>query len=127
MVDKKNISEAQQQQIFLHILFTSNTNDCIANVIIEAIVEKKVAKIKLFNQLATINGSATIFATNTSYLSITEIQAAVVDPQRVLGMHFFNPAPAMKLVEIVKGHQTNDTTMHIIYSLCKYLNKVIVI
>lgn len=127
LADKKNISPEQQQQIFQHILFTSNINDCIADLIIEAIVEKAAAKIALFNQLATINASATIFATNTSSISITEIQAAVVDPQRVVGMHFFNPAPTMKLIEIVRGHQTNDATVQAIYSLCKFMNKTPVI
>ena len=127
LADKESISPEQQQQFFKNILFTSNSNDCIANLIIEAIVEKVTAKIELFNQLATFNTATTIFATNTSSLSITEIQAAIIHPQRVVGMHFFNPAPVMKLVEIVQGAQTDDATVQAIYWLCKSMNKTLVI
>ena len=127
LADKESISPEQQQQFFKNILFTSNSNDCIANLIIEAIVEKVTAKIELFNQLATFNTATTIFATNTSSLSITEIQAAIIHPQRVVGMHFFNPAPVMKLVEIVQGAQTDDATVQAIYWLCKSMNKTPVI
>lgn len=127
LADKQRISPEQQQQIFKNILFTSNSNDCIADLIIEAIVEKAIAKIELFNQLANFNTATTIFATNTSSLSITEIQAPIIHPQRVVGMHFFNPAPVMKLVEIIQGAQTDDTTVQAIYSLCKSINKTPVI
>ena len=127
LADKQSISPEQQQQIFKNILFTSNSNDCIADLIIEAIVEKAIAKIELFNQLANFNTATTIFATNTSSLSITEIQAAIIHPQRVVGMHFFNPAPVMKLVEIIQGAQTDYTTVQAIYSLCKSINKTPVI
>lgn len=127
LADKQIISPEQQQQIFKNILFTSNSNDCIADLIIEAIVEKAIAKIELFNQLANFNTATTIFATNTSSLSITEIQAAIIHPQRVVGMHFFNPAPVMKLVEIIQGAQTDYTTVQAIYSLCKSINKTPVI
>ena len=71
-------------------------------MIIEAIIEKPEAKIALFNQLAEINHSETIFASNTSSLSITQIAKGVKNPERVIGMHFFNPATIMKLVEVVK-------------------------
>lgn len=127
LADKESISPEQQQQFFKNILFTSDSNDCIANLIIEAIVEKVTAKIELFNQLATFNTATTIFATNTSSLSITEIQAAIIHPQRVVGMHFFNPAPVMKLVEIIQGAQTDDATVQAIYWLCKSMNKTPVI
>lgn len=127
LTDKQSISPEQREQIFKKILFTSNSNECIADLIIEAIVEKANAKIELFNQLANFNKATTIFATNTSSLSITEIQAAIIHPQRVVGMHFFNPAPVMKLVEIIQGAQTDDTTVQTIYSLCKSLNKTPVI
>lgn len=127
LADKESISTEQQQQVFKSILFTSNSNDCIANLIIEAIVEKVTAKIELFKQLATFNKATTIFATNTSSLSITEIQATIIHPQRVVGMHFFNPAPVMKLVEIIQGAQTDDATVQAIYWLCKSMNKTPVI
>jgi 3-hydroxybutyryl-CoA dehydrogenase len=127
LTDKQVISFDQKEHIFSRILFTGNINDCIADLVIEAIIEKAAPKIELFNQLAAINTPATIFASNTSSLSITEIQSAIVHPQRVAGMHFFNPAQIMKLVEVVKGFQTNDTTVKAIYDLCIKMNKTPVI
>jgi 3-hydroxybutyryl-CoA dehydrogenase len=127
LTDKQAISFEQKEQILNRVLFTNNISDCIAELIIEAIVEKAAPKIALFNQLAVMNNSSTIFATNTSSLSVSEIQAAIVDPQRVVGMHFFNPAPVMKLVEVVKGLQTNDITVQTIYDLCLKMNKIPVV
>lgn len=121
--DKQKITAAEKENIFNRIKFISDTNDCIADVFIEAIVEKVEAKVAIFNQLAEINHSEVIFATNTSSLSVSDIQAKVIHPQRVVGMHFFNPAPIMKLVEVVKGNQTTDEVAQTIYELCKQLNK----
>ncbi|MGF2413082.1 3-hydroxyacyl-CoA dehydrogenase family protein [Ferruginibacter sp.] len=123
LFDKEKISAAEKENIYNRIKFISDTNDCIANVFIEAIVEKLEAKVAIFNQLAEVNHSEVIFATNTSSLSISAIQAKVIQPQRVVGMHFFNPAPLMKLVEVVKGDQTNEEVAQTIYQLCKQLNK----
>jgi 3-hydroxybutyryl-CoA dehydrogenase len=83
--------------------------------------------VALFNQLAEVNHSEVIFASNTSSLSISAIQSKVKHPQRVVGMHFFNPAPLMKLVEVVKGDQTTEQTTQTIYGLCKQLQKMPVI
>ena len=127
LTDKHAISSEEKDQIFKCIIFTNNISDCKADLIIEAIVEKAAPKIDLFNQLATINTPITIFATNTSSISVTELQSAIAYPQRFLGMHFFNPAPVMKLVEVVKGHQTADTTVQDIYALCIQMKKVPVI
>jgi len=124
LVGKNKLSEEEKEQAWQRIRFVNDTNDCLADVIIEAIIEKTEAKIALFNQLAEVNHSEVIFATNTSSLSISAIQKKVVHPERVVGMHFFNPAPVMKLVEIVKGKQTDDNVAQIIYELCKKMNKV---
>lgn len=123
LVDKKKISEAEKKNIFNRIRFITDTNDCIADIIIEAIVEKVEAKISVFNQLAELNHSEVIFASNTSSLSITAIQAGVQNPQRVVGMHFFNPAQVMKLVEVVKGQQTSEAVAQIVFDLCLMLKK----
>jgi 3-hydroxybutyryl-CoA dehydrogenase len=123
LVDKEKIQAADKENIFQRIRFISDTNDCIADIIIEAIVEKVEAKVTIFNQLAEVNHSEVIFATNTSSLSITEIQAKVQQPQRVVGMHFFNPAQIMKLVEVVKGDQTLDSVAQIVYDLCLQMKK----
>ena len=124
--DKQKITADEKESIFQRIRFISDSNDCIADLVIEAIVEKVEAKVAVFNQLAEINHGDVIFATNTSSLAISDIQAKVVNPKRVVGMHFFNPAPLMKLVEVVKGDQTSDDVAQIIYALCKQMNKTAV-
>ena len=122
-VDKQKITITEKETIYSGIKFITDTNDCLADVIIEAVVEKAAAKISIFNQLAEVNHAEVIFATNTSSLSVSSIQAKIVHPERVVGMHFFNPAPLMKLVEVVKGDQTSDEVAQTIYDLCKLMNK----
>lgn len=124
LVEKQKISIDDSKVIYQRLQFVSDVNHCIADVFIEAIVEKPEAKISIFNQLANINQPDAIFASNTSSLSISLIQQSVMLPERVVGMHFFNPAPVMKLVEVVKGEQTADATATAIYELCKKMNKV---
>ncbi len=127
LVDKQKITVVEKDNIYSRIKFITDTNDCIADVFIEAIVEKVEAKVAIFNQLAEMNHSEVIFATNTSSLSVSDIQAKIMHPQRVVGMHFFNPAPVMKLVEVVKGNQTADETAQTICELCKQFNKTAVL
>lgn len=127
LVNKQLLTQLKHDDILNSLVFTNNINDCVAEIIIEAIIEKPAAKIDLFNKLAAINSSQTIFASNTSSLSISEIQVAVVNPQRVIGMHFFNPAPVMKLVEIVQGPLTSMHTIQTTETLCRQLNKTPVI
>jgi 3-hydroxybutyryl-CoA dehydrogenase len=121
--DRQKITPEEKEIIYNRIQFITDTNDCLADVVIEAIVEKVEAKVSIFNQLAEVNHAEVIFATNTSSLSVSVIQEKIVHPERVVGMHFFNPAPLMKLVEVVKGDQTTDEVAQTIYSLCKQLNK----
>lgn len=123
LVDKEKIVAGEKEIIFKRIKFTKEIRDCIADVIIEAIIEKPEAKVSLFNQLAAVNTPQTILASNTSSLSVSDIQKKVEDPGRVVGMHFFNPAYLMKLVEVVKGEQTNEEVAQTIYDLCKQMGK----
>jgi 3-hydroxybutyryl-CoA dehydrogenase len=123
LVDKQKINIEKKNDICSRIQFTSHISDCIADVIIEAVIEKKEVKVSLFNELAKINSEKTIFASNTSSLSISAIAEEIVAPQRVAGLHFFNPAPVMKLVEIVKAEQTADTTIHALIQLTKVFGK----
>jgi 3-hydroxybutyryl-CoA dehydrogenase len=123
LVNKQKITAEEKENIFQRIQFVTDTNDCIADIIIEAIIEKVEAKVAIFNQLAELNHSEVIFATNTSSLSVSEIQAGVQQPQRVVGMHFFNPAQVMKLVEVVKGNQTSDEAAQTVYDLCVQMKK----
>ena len=127
LVEKRKITGNAKEETLNNLRFTNNLHDCLGDVIIEAIIEKPEAKIALFNQLAEINHSETVFASNTSSLSITQIAKAVKNPERVIGMHFFNPATIMKLVEVVKTDLTNEQTTNIIIELAKKMNKTPVI
>jgi 3-hydroxybutyryl-CoA dehydrogenase len=127
LVEKKKITEEEKVKTIQHIHFTNDLHECLADVIIEAIVEKPELKISLFNQLAEINHGETIFATNTSSLSITQIAEKVLHAHRVIGMHFFNPAPVMKLVEVVNTNYTNEETTKAIVALATEMGKVPVV
>ena len=106
--EKKRISTDEKKTLFNLIRFTSSISDCHAPLIIEAIVEKTRDKQSLLIELDRINPEKPIFATNTSSLSVTGIAAQTPFPERIIGLHFFNPATVMKLVEIVKAPQTTD-------------------
>ena len=126
-VDKNKISPEEKEKTYQRIQFTNKINDCLADVIIEAIIEKLEFKVALFNQLAEINNDEVIFATNTSSLSVTEIATGVKNPERVIGLHFFNPAPIMKLVEVVNSNYTNENTTSSILGLAKLMGKTPVV
>lgn len=124
---KGKISTDEKVAIAKRIAYTNDIQNCLADVFIEAIVEKIEYKIGLFNQLAELNHGESIFATNTSSLSVSKIAAGVNNPQRVIGMHFFNPATIMKLVEVVIADQTNDNTKQTILELSRQMGKLAVI
>ncbi len=123
LVEKKKIPEEERQSILERLRFSSDKHDCKASLIIEAIVEKEEAKVSLFAELATLNSAQTIFASNTSSLSITSLQQKIAHPERVIGMHFFNPAHIMKLVEVVKAPQTSDEVVAAVMNVCITLKK----
>ena len=127
LVEKQKITAEQKQQVLGNLLFTTDLHQCLADVIIEAIIEKPEAKTALFNQSAEINHSEVIFASNTSSLSVSQLQQQIVQPQRVAGLHFFNPATIMKLVEVVKGSQTHESVIQQLVSLVQQMNKVPVV
>lgn len=121
--EKNKISFTAIQETMDRLQFTNHINDCIATIIIEAILETLAAKTSLFSKLAQINAPESIFATNTSSLSITALAENIPFPERVIGMHFFNPAPLMKLVEIVNTPYTAEKTMAVIEDLAKQFGK----
>ncbi len=94
------------------------------DLVIEAIIEDLVIKQELFKRLEVITSSLALLATNTSSISITAIAAGMKDPSRLFGMHFFNPAPVMKLVEVIAGQQTNPEWLKQAKAICKYWKKV---
>lgn len=122
-ISRKKLTAEQSTTILSRLTFTKSIKDCTADIIIEAIVENLDAKVDLFNQLAGLNNPESIFATNTSSLSITDIAVKVTYSTQVVGMHFFNPAPVMKLVEVVKGRQTNEAVIKKVYELAKQMGK----
>lgn len=124
MVKKEKITEADKAEILSRV--NGSTDISIvkdADLIIEAATEDMEAKKALFQELDELCKPDTIIATNTSALSITEIAAATNRPDKIIGMHFFNPVPAMKLVEIVKGLTTSEETRETIINLTKDLKK----
>lgn len=123
LVDKSKISSLEKDEIFNRLQFITDIKDCVGMLIIEAIVEKPEAKINLFNELSKYNNEEVIFASNTSSLSISSLQKEILFPQRVVGMHFFNPAYIMKLVEVVKGEQTSDTIAKEVFDICLQMDK----
>jgi 3-hydroxybutyryl-CoA dehydrogenase len=111
-VEKKKVEPAQRDAALARLTATATLSDLrICGLVIEAAPEKMDLKKKLFGELAELCSGDALLATNTSSLSVTEIAAAATYPERVLGMHFFNPVHLMKLLELVKAHQTSDETL----------------
>lgn len=127
LADKQKITVEQQQKTLGNLKYATEINECLADVIIEAIIEKPEAKISLFNQLAEVNHGETIFASNTSSLSIAGIAGSIPNPHRVAGLHFFNPATIMKLVEVVRTPQTDDSVTETLVQLAKDMGKTPVV
>jgi 3-hydroxybutyryl-CoA dehydrogenase len=123
LVSKSILREAAKESALSRLSFTSEINDCVADLVIEAIIEQKEAKINLFNQLAGINSAHTIFATNTSSITIASIAAGVAHPERMVGLHFFNPAPVMKLVEVIRSPQSNPAVIEALLSFVSRIGK----
>lgn len=124
-VDKGRLTAEQQTEIVSRITASSDLQDgASADLIIEAAVENMDIKAKIFAQLDEIAPKHAILASNTSSLPITEIAAATKRPEQVIGMHFMNPVPVMKLVEIIRGLATADEVYQTIEDITKKLEKV---
>jgi 3-hydroxybutyryl-CoA dehydrogenase len=124
LIKKEKITADQKTAIENRISFSTAAEAATGDIIIEAIVEKMEAKVSLLTKLAALNPSTTIIASNTSSLSINTLQEALPHPERVAGMHFFNPANIMKLVEVVSGKTTAAETVESIAALCVEMKKV---
>lgn len=126
MVAKEKISEDDKNST-LNNLSTSNSIENgvkEADLVVEAATENTSLKIKIFKELDELCPEKTILATNTSSISITKIAAVTNRPEKVIGMHFMNPVPVMKLVEVIKGYSTSSSVLEEIMSLSKKLGKV---
>lgn len=123
---KKGIVKLEdKEKILSRIKTTKNLNDFKeVELVIEAVVEKEDVKKEIFSKLDKITNNNVILASNTSSISITRLSKATNRPEKVIGMHFFNPVPVMKLVEVVKGFITSDETVNRIVEISKTLEKV---
>jgi len=109
-VKKEIISDSDSNNFYNKIIFTTDINNASSSdLVIEAVKEDIVIKKNIFNKLSMITSNNAILATNTSSISIGEIATATKNPENVIGMHFMNPVPVMKLVEIIKGDKTNNS------------------
>lgn len=121
---KKRITEQEKLETLQRLSVSETLQDASkANLIIEAVIENMEVKTNIFRQLDVIAPDDAILASNTSSLPITEIAAVTDRPEQVIGMHFMNPVPVMKLVEIIRGLQTSDQTYQIIEDMAKKLSK----
>lgn len=126
MVAKEKISEDDKKRTLANITTYTNLVDGVeyASLVVEAATENLDLKLKIFKDLDKYCSDDTILASNTSSISITEIAAVTSRPEMVIGMHFMNPVPIMKLVEIIKGYSTSAETYNTVEELSKKLNKV---
>lgn len=125
MVSKGTITPDDFAKTITNIITYTDIEDGVVGVdfVIEAATENRDLKLKIFKKLNEYCAHNTIFATNTSSISITEIASVVAHPERVIGMHFMNPVPLMPLVEVIKGEKTNEEVTKITVALSKKLGK----
>ncbi len=125
VVKKEKMTQEQMDEIVGRIKGTLDLKEAAsdADVVIEAIIENRDLKRKVFAELEEICKPECVFASNTSSISITDMAAATKRPEKFIGMHFFNPVPVMRLVEIIKGYETSEETYKFIDELSKKLGK----
>ncbi|WP_425659036.1 3-hydroxybutyryl-CoA dehydrogenase [Tenacibaculum ascidiaceicola] len=126
MVAKEKITEDDKNNTLNNITTHTSIKEGVQNtsLVVEAATENVDLKLKIFKDLDEACAEDTILATNTSSISITQIAAATNRPEKVIGMHFMNPVPIMKLVEIIRGYNTSDEVMDFTVDLTKKINKV---
>jgi 3-hydroxybutyryl-CoA dehydrogenase len=126
MISKEKITPSDKTATLENITTHTDLNSGVANVelVVEAATENVDLKLKIFEQLSTATPENVILASNTSSISITKIASVTNRPDKVIGMHFMNPVPVMKLVEIIRGYATSDTVTEQIMALSKSLKKV---
>jgi 3-hydroxybutyryl-CoA dehydrogenase len=124
-VEKERISADEKQRIVSRIRGTTDLESLSeATLVIEAVVEDLAVKTEVFKLLDKITPEEAILASNTSSISITKLGAATSRPEKVIGMHFMNPVPVMKLVEVIRGIATSDDTYERVRSLSEKLDKI---
>ena len=126
MVSKEKISEEEKENTLNNITTHKNMSKGVekADLVIEAATENLDLKLKIFKQLDEICNENTLLATNTSSISISQIASITNRPSKVIGMHFMNPVPIMKLVEVIRGKETSDNVTSIVMNISKKLGKI---
>jgi len=126
LLTKEKIDEATKEQTLKNITTFDNLADGVkaVDLVVEAATENKDLKLKIFKDLSELTPDNVILASNTSSISITTIASVTNRPDKVIGMHFMNPVPIMKLVEIIRGYSTSNETYQTIETLSKKLGKV---
>ena len=126
MIAKEKISEKDKKQTLSNITTFTSIKEGVkyASLVIEAASENALLKTNIFKELDEVCPEDTILATNTSSISITQLAAVTKRPDKVIGMHFMNPVPIMKLVEIIKGYNTSDDVIDFTIELTKEINKI---
>ncbi|HEX5151987.1 MAG TPA: 3-hydroxyacyl-CoA dehydrogenase NAD-binding domain-containing protein [Parafilimonas sp.] len=127
LTDKGRISGEEKGKVIRRLTFTAEINDCVADVVIEAVAENIIIKQQLFDQLTLLNNDNAIFATNTSSIPVSALGHGKEYASRLAGMHFFNPAPVMKLVEIIRTQKTPETIIEALVELAKKFGKTPVV
>ncbi len=123
-VKKEKISESDKAEISGRVsVFDSLSALSSADFVVEAATEKEGLKLDIFKQADEVCRDEVVLATNTSSISITRIAAATSRPEKVIGMHFMNPVPVMKLVEVIKGLPTDDDTLNLTWALAEKMGK----
>ena len=125
-VTKAILTEAQKDACLKHIQTSTNLDKALANadLVIEAASENIAVKEKLFRQMDAIAPADCILASNTSSISITKLASFTNRPEKVIGMHFMNPVPVMRLIEVIQGFKTEEQTLNQILDLSKQLDKI---
>lgn len=127
LVDKEKISAEEKTASLSRLQFSDQIDACKADLVIEAIIEKTDVKQLLFAKLAALNGTDTILASNTSSLSLTAIAEKIDHPERICGLHFFNPAQVMKLVELVYTPWTSEAVLKTAGAVVEQMGKTFVL
>ncbi len=125
MVKKEKITETEKESTLANITTHTDINIGVkgADLVVEAATENVDLKLKIFKQLDEVCDANTLLASNTSSISITQIAAVTNRPEKVIGMHFMNPVPVMKLVEVIRGYATSDEVTNTIMEMSRNLGK----
>lgn len=127
LVEKGKMSAEEREKASGNLQLVSDYRQLQVDLAIEAVIEKLDVKQKIFLELEKINGKDCLFASNTSSIPITQIASTLKHPGRLAGLHFFNPAPLMKLVEIIRAAATEESVIDVLSAFCKTINKQSVI